>query len=221
MILNRIVGWAFFVSGIMANTRKQTDWEKVEKLYRAGQLSVREIARQHSISDGAIRKKAKSLGWERDLTDKVREKVRNELVRTKVRTDDPITEKEIVEQAASIGVSVVHGHQKRIGKAQALTDLLIDQLESAITSRSKIEDDIEDETREDSTTQRRNAMLKAIALPTHAQALQSIANSMKTFVGLERQAFNIDDNDSGDSPVEEFLNEISKRNKGLVSVNEN
>ena len=40
--------------------RKVIDWERVEAQFRAGQLSVREIARQHGISDKAIRKKAEA-----------------------------------------------------------------------------------------------------------------------------------------------------------------
>jgi predicted DNA-binding protein YlxM (UPF0122 family) len=48
------------------------DWEAIEREYRAGQLSVREIARQYAVSEGAIRKRAKAEGWERALADVVR-----------------------------------------------------------------------------------------------------------------------------------------------------
>lgn len=35
------------------------DWEAIETAYRAGVMSLREIASQHGISEGAIRKRAK------------------------------------------------------------------------------------------------------------------------------------------------------------------
>jgi hypothetical protein len=49
--------------------------------YRAGQLSIREIGRQHGLSDTAIRNRAKAKGWTRDLSGAVRSRVREELVR--------------------------------------------------------------------------------------------------------------------------------------------
>lgn len=38
--------------------RKAYDWEAIESLYRAGKLSIREIARQHGLTEAAIRKRA-------------------------------------------------------------------------------------------------------------------------------------------------------------------
>jgi len=42
------------------------DWEQAERLYRQGEISVREIARQASVSEGAVRKRAKAQGWSRE-----------------------------------------------------------------------------------------------------------------------------------------------------------
>jgi DNA-binding Lrp family transcriptional regulator len=39
--------------------RMSVDWEAIEREYRAGQLSVREIARQQGLSHTAINKRAK------------------------------------------------------------------------------------------------------------------------------------------------------------------
>ena len=60
--------------------RKILDWEVIEREYRAGQLSVREIAETHGVSHPAILKRAKHDGWERNLSDAVREKVTTRLV---------------------------------------------------------------------------------------------------------------------------------------------
>jgi hypothetical protein len=61
--------------------RKSVDWEAIEREYRAGQLSVREIARRSGVTEGAVRKHAKDGGWTRALAEKVREAVRERLVR--------------------------------------------------------------------------------------------------------------------------------------------
>ncbi len=50
------------------------DWEAIETAYRAGVMSLREIASQHGISEGAIRKRAKRDDWSRDLNAKIQQK---------------------------------------------------------------------------------------------------------------------------------------------------
>lgn len=50
------------------------DWEAIESACRAGLMSIREIASQHGITHGAINKRAKRDGWERDLKAKVKAK---------------------------------------------------------------------------------------------------------------------------------------------------
>jgi hypothetical protein len=51
--------------------KRVTDWESIERDYRAGLLSVREIAATHGISHTAIAKRAKAEGWDRDLRAKI------------------------------------------------------------------------------------------------------------------------------------------------------
>lgn len=50
------------------------DWERIEADYRAGLLSVREIAASNGVSHVAIGKRAKRDGWERDLQAKIKAK---------------------------------------------------------------------------------------------------------------------------------------------------
>ena len=62
------------------------DWERIEADYRAGVLSLREVAARGGVTDGAVRKRAKKLGWSRDLTAPIRARA-DELIRSAVRTD--------------------------------------------------------------------------------------------------------------------------------------
>lgn len=41
------------------------DWEAIESAYRAGVLVLRDIGEQYGVTEGAIRKRAKKLGWVR------------------------------------------------------------------------------------------------------------------------------------------------------------
>jgi uncharacterized protein YjcR len=66
------------------------DWEAIESAYRAGLMSLRETASQHSISEGAIRKRTKRDDWSRDLAAKVKE-----------RADDLVSKQEIRKQVSN------------------------------------------------------------------------------------------------------------------------
>lgn len=145
--------------------KSATDWESVERRYRAGLLSVREIAKQAGVSEGAVRKKVKANGWERDLTAKVRDKVRTELVRSEYAQKATTTERELVETAAATIVQVVREHRKDIAKARRVVEKLLDQL------------DVEVE----------------LKLPAMAATLRDVTTAMKTLIALEREAFSVDE----------------------------
>ncbi len=107
------------------------EWEAIEREYRAGQISIREIARQYGVSDRAIRNRAKNLGWERDLTDRVAAKVRSDLVRTEVRTPHARgpDEREIVAAAAARGVEVILRHRRDCVRLAESRDRMLLRLE--------------------------------------------------------------------------------------------
>jgi len=110
---------------------KRIDWETVEREYRAGQLSLREIGRLCGVSEGMIRKRAKAEGWERDLAAKVKEAVRTKLVRndgTQDGTQPQRTEAEIVEGAALRGLAVVTSHRRDLEQLHGLKRVLATRL---------------------------------------------------------------------------------------------
>lgn len=185
----------------MSAEKKPTDWESIERQYRAGVLSIREIGKAHDVSDTAIRKKAKTADWQRDLSAKVAEKVRIDLVRSEVRTANPQTEREIVEEAAATVVHVVRSHRTRIKGGSALVELLTGQLLDAASNRDELEESIEAECKGDIDSRRRNAMLRAVSLASHSAIAVNLANATKTWVCLERQAFGLDDKGGSDAPT--------------------
>lgn len=196
-------------------TTKQTDWEAIERAFRAGALSIRTIADRHGVSDTAIRKRAKAGGWERDLSEQVRKEVRNKLVRGEVRDDQPANPEDdagIIEEAAQEGATVVRSHRRDIRKATNLADLLMDDLLLTIRKREEIEDAIEDETREDKNGMRRASMLAAVALPSNAKTLFQLSSAMKNLQILERQAFGLDDKDTptDSDELSKLMDELSK-----------
>ena len=168
------------------------DWEAVEREYRAGQLSNRMIAEKHGISDTAIRKRAKAQGWSKDLTEKVRQEVRSQLVRAEVRTPS-VSDREVIEVAAATGAQVVRTHRKDIRTAADIVGLLMGQLLDAASNREELSEAIEEETANDETGHRRAKLYRAISLQSHAAIVRDLSTAAKNLVQLERQAYNLDD----------------------------
>ena len=180
------------------------DWEAIESAYRAGLLSLREIAAQHGISDTAIRKRAKKDGWTRDLAAKIQSKaddlVRRREVRTQVRTETSITERELIEATAETIARVRMEHRGDITRARRLANMLIDELEIGTSSVADFEKLGElmhspDDKGQDKLNEIDH---KGISLPSRVKSVKELIESLKNLVGLERQAYNIDD---GKEPV--------------------
>ncbi|HAG1014784.1 TPA: hypothetical protein G8O36_005366, partial [Salmonella enterica] len=108
------------------------DWEAIETAYRAGVMSLREIASHHGISEGAIRKRAKRDDWSRDLNARIQQKaddlVRKQEVRKTVRTKAELTERVLIEATAEVIASVRMEHRGDIRRARELTNILFDEL---------------------------------------------------------------------------------------------
>lgn len=166
-----------------------TDWEAIEREYRAGQLSVSEIGRQHGVSHTAINKRAKKEGWTRDLSKKVRQEVSARLVSPEV---SAASAREAVELAATRGVQLVRQHQGSLSRAHRIAEMLMQELESGTENAEAIEATIYAETANDGTVNRRNAMLKAVSLPSRSSTLRELSQVLKNLIPLERQAFNLD-----------------------------
>lgn len=171
--------------------QKKLDWEKIEPAYRAGQISIREIARRHGCSDKAIRMKAKKKGWQRDLTKRIQEEVRSSLVRTKVRTleETQATDKEIIETAVGVGIAIEQLQRKDIGKLRELEAKLLDELDNEPLKLY--------------ITQFKGMIVQKeirIAVTEKASALNHLSQVMQRRIKLEREAYNLDTSTENEKP---------------------
>lgn len=161
----------------MSDPKKpSTDWESIEKEYRLGQLSIKEIARQHGITHPAILKKAKAKGWVRDKTEELQSKVAAALVTGAV-TAEPSREQ--INVAVATAVEVVLGHRTRLQQLKRITDKIANQLEEVLEGKRA---DIDVLGPKESIS---DAALK-------------LSNATKTIIASERQAFNVPDPGKGE-----------------------
>lgn len=202
-------------------TTKQPDWEAIERAYRAGLLSIREIASAHGITHGAINKRAKRDGWERDLKAKIKAKadalVSKRSVSTVVSTKSPDTEREIIELNAEVIANIRMAHRGDISRSRRLTNKLLDELESLTDEQGTIKeliDQLKDGDHEDGEAMADVLALakKMSALPTRTKTMKELAETLKTLVALERQAYDLDVKHGGseEDTLSKLMDELSK-----------
>jgi hypothetical protein len=159
----------------------------VQAAYRADQISNREIARRYSVTEAAIRLRAKTEGWAKDLGHKVAIGVKDAVLRssfaksaTQIRKgkEREATEHAVVQAAIQDGKEVVLRHQdlgKRIatnsGRLQAIVERQLEILErdpenpideKAFSFLTKAHDHIA------------SASLKAVAIERQARGLDEM-----------------------------------------------
>ncbi|MCK6654587.1 hypothetical protein L8R07_19300 [Enterobacter roggenkampii] len=184
------------------------DWEAIESAYRAGVLSVRELAGKYGISHQAISKRAKKDGWERDLKAKVQAKadalVAKREVARQVATESTISERQLIEATAEVIATVRMEHRSDIRRARTLTNSLLEELESECSDVDALNQLGELLRREDDKGMDKLNDLyhKIISLPGRVKAMKDLADSLKNLIALERQAYSLDDPDAGkQSPI--------------------
>ncbi|WP_324734110.1 hypothetical protein [Pseudomonas paeninsulae] len=187
------------------SSKPPIDWESIERDYRAGLLSVREIASARSTSHTAINKRAKRDGWDRDLKAKIKARadalVSKQEVSTQVSTAGAETEREIVESNALAIVSVRMNHRTDISRSRRLANALLEELEGMTGSRELFAQLGVLLASPDGNGQDKLSELyhKVIALPGRSKVLKELSDTLKTMITLERQAYNLDDQQHEDT----------------------
>lgn len=177
--------------------RKPVDWERVEADYCAGVKSLREIAAEHGITEGTIRARAKKNDWPRNVAAKVAAKaekiLRNDALRSELRTEKTISERELVEASAQAIVNVKLSHRKSISRQRELVERLLQELE-AQTGDTDLFGQLGElmHAPDDKGVDKLNDLYrKVIATPQRIDSLKKLAETLKHLIYLEREAFDI------------------------------
>ncbi|WP_204100989.1 hypothetical protein [Proteus sp. CA142267] len=197
---------------------KRPDWEAIESAYRAGVMSLREIASQHGISEGAIRKRAKKDDWSRDLNAKIKSRaddlVRKEEVRKQVRTETTLSERVLIEATAEVIANVRMEHRGDIRRARELANVLFDELSAKCTdvpALNKLGDLMFSP--DDNGRDKLNEIYHSIiSLPERVKSAKALSETLKNLIGLERQAYGLDDVQPNKtaSQLSDLMDDLSK-----------
>ncbi|EOG9343331.1 hypothetical protein ACP9HZ_002006 [Proteus mirabilis] len=197
---------------------KRPDWEAIESAYRAGVMSIREIASQYEITHQAISKRAKKEGWERDLKAKVKARAENLVAKREVAslvaTEKAISERQLIEANAEVIANVRMEHRGDIRRARELTNNLFDELSAecadvpALRKLGELMFSPDDNGRD-----KLNEIYHSIiSLPERVKSAKALSETLKNLVGFERQAYGLDDVQPNKtaSQLSELMDDLSK-----------
>jgi hypothetical protein len=185
------------------SSKRAPDWEAIEREYRAGQFSVSEIGRLHGVSHTAINKRAKKLGWTRNLAEQVRQEALARLVSD---VSAGSTRETITAEAARV-VQLVREHRRDIREGRETVNGLFAELREATRGRNDIEEMINDEP----DIKRRQAMQRATSLSARSGIAASLAIALKNLIYCERNAFGLETRSSDASNDENTTAGLAER----------
>lgn len=177
--------------------KRDIDWESIERDYRAGIRSLREIAAEHNISHQAIKKRAARDAWDRDLEAKIKAKadslVAKREVTAQVTVATKIAEVAVIQANAEAIATVRLSHRADIRRFKALVISLLAECEAESGDPSLFEELGEILRKPDDNQQDRlnDAYRKAISLPQRIKGVKELADTLKTLVALEREAWGL------------------------------
>ncbi|MWP63099.1 hypothetical protein [Gilliamella sp. Pas-s25] len=197
---------------------KKPDWEAIESAYRAGLLSIREIASKNGITDGAIRKRAKKENWSRDLSEKIKNKsdelVRTKEVRTKVRTENSLSERVLIEANAEVIANIRMEHRGDIRKARNIANALFEELgtECVDIEAFKKLGELLANPDQNGRDKLNEVYMAVISIPERVKSMKALSETLKNLITLERQAYNIDDTpkDNSVGQLSDLMDKLSQ-----------
>lgn len=122
--------------------RKRVDWEAVERDYRTGQFSLRELESKHGAGYAKISKRAKDHGWTKDLGDAVRQATSAALI-AEVATDRATKGQHaatgVVLAAAELNKQIILGQRARVAEATSVVLDLLGELRATTKSPADLQ----------------------------------------------------------------------------------
>lgn len=179
--------------------KKSTDWERIEADYRAGLLSVREIAAAQGVSHVAIAKRAKRDGWVRDLGAKIKAKaealVTSRTVTSEVTAERAVTDRAIIEANAEVIANVRLAHRKDIGRARSLAMNLLAELEAQtgnLDLLGELGELLGGDEDGNGISDKMLALYHAVtSLPGRTKTMKDLGDTLHKLISLERDAYDI------------------------------
>jgi hypothetical protein len=158
----------------------KSDWDNIRKEYRAGILSVPQLADIYEISAKQITNRANKDGWVHDMSKTVRKETQNRLTTM----DGAESDEDIIDAAVERNLAVIRQHQDAINNVAAMEAALLVELgaDPKKVWLAQYQGDV-------------LARNLSLTVAEKAQTLKSLSGVMAQRITLERQLLNLDEAD--------------------------
>lgn len=211
----------------MTNEAKPaSDWELIERHYRAGIKTLRQIGKDYGVSHTAVAQRATKFGWTRDLTEKIQQaakslvtaKVVSKALSNSLSKDRLLSDVETVKAYSEVVASVEMTQRSDIELALNLSRSQM--LELTALSNPAFTQDLErlaellDQGGEDESgkvrTDKLNELYRyVISLPGRVKMVKEIAAAHGVYIPVQRKVFKLDgDEKSNASAYEDMLKAV-------------
>ena len=190
--------------------RHKYDWEAIWVDYRAGIISVREVARKHNIDHAYLLRKAKELGVERDLTAKIKQAAKIKLAKRAVKKPTKKVTKKSPKHVEN-PVTTQDANQIIEEKSDELLEIQIlhrRDIRALRNEEQRLLAELGDDPKKLWVGQYKGEIVTKefkIAVTERASALQSLASAMHKRIVLERRAYGLEDGDDDFSDLKTTL----------------
>lgn len=198
------------------------NWTAIEVPYKAGILTIKQIAKAFGCSDAAIIKHAAKNRWQRDeLGPQIRREARrkakedqeaanqgqtanlktpasasaspeSERVNSRTLEVSHAREQELIEAVARMQADVIGAHKTDVLKAMKVVNGLMADLDEYRDHIEEIVADIKTDCKGDRDYRNKARMLRAVDAPSRSTQARALASAMAELVKIERQAFAMD-----------------------------
>lgn len=191
----------------MSGPRKNVDWRAIERDYRAGILSLREMAGMHGISHVAIKKRADRERWSRDLSARIQAKadeiVNRDAANSTVNAGrDAAGDAANVDANAQVVAAVRLRHRKDITRLTRLCASLLGELETQCADPAALAQfgAILRDPKEHGGDRVNDLYQRIVSMPGRVDAARKLADTMRVAVALEREAYGLAASTTSDEP---------------------
>lgn len=204
------------------SAKKNIDWELIERDYRAGIKTLRQMADEHGVSHVTIAQRAKRYSWERDLQEKIQQAAKNKTTRaeaTKQTNKELKTDAQVVEAYADVVSHVDQIQREDVGLAVTNTRNQLHEL--VALGDPKFHDALEaladafDESGPTANggwkTDKTNELYRyIISLAGRVKMAKEIAATHGVYIPLQRKIFGLDQEKQTTSDVDLLLKRINE-----------
>jgi hypothetical protein len=206
-------------AGSSVPAKRRTDWEAVERDYRTGKFTLRELEEKHGAFNSSIARKAKKDGWTQDLSRAIQQATNAKLAEalvSDIASEGAQNASATVLAAAEVNKQVILGHRKDVTATRNVAAALLEELSRAALLAEEQElltqvlagsgAEPADEARIRATVQ------KALSLPSRVGSVKQLADTFDKLQLAERRAFGLDDKtDRPESSLAEMATDELKR----------